>query len=136
MFHKVPKALLCSHLAYLSVQSRQLIPCYPQQVVYEPGQQLDFIAARPPVCLRCPAIQQRHQPNCLPLPAQLLRHLERDQTAERPAAQQIRAFRLDRAQRRDVAGGHLLHTSERRLRAVEADGLKAVEGLLGPEAAH
>ena len=67
--------------------------------------------------------------------AELLRHLEGDEAAERPAAEVVRPFGLRRADRLDVAGGHVLEAGVGGLLAVESGGLEGVEGAVGAELA-
>ena len=65
--------------------------------------------------------------------AELLGHLVRDGAAGRGAADPVRAARLDRADLRQVARGHLLDRIVRGLVAAEPAGLQAVEGLVVAE---
>ncbi len=69
-------------------------------------------------------VEQEHVLHGLARVAELVRHLVRDQAAERVPGERVRAGGLDRAQLLEVAPRHLLDRAERWLGAVEPDGLE------------
>jgi hypothetical protein len=87
-----------------------------------------------PGVARAVGIKQDDEAHLLALAFELLRHLERNQTAEGSPTQMVRATRLQRADLADVVRGHIFHTRVKRLLSIESLCLQPVERLVGTEA--
>src|SRR5204862_3166430 len=81
----------------------------------------------------CRGIQEGEQGHSFPARAQLARHLEGNRGSQTPAADTVRADRLNPAYFRDVMGRHVLQSKVWGMSSIDAKGLQTVQRPIRPE---